>query len=137
MVMYDDLIELMRYCANDNPVCEKSESCQFYNQAEEDYGYYFCVERMLKQAADAIEDLWQALDAAQGVLAEQPPTWIPVTERLPEESGDYLAFVTQVRDDNGLPLVSWIAIKHFYDVFLDKSVTHWMPLPEPPKGGET
>ena len=54
-MMYDELIELMRYCANDNPVCEKSEICPFYNQAEEDYGYYFCVERMLKQAADAIE----------------------------------------------------------------------------------
>lgn len=53
--------------------------------------------------------------------------WIPVKERMPEKSGDYLVF-----DDCGnlyvnewhCPLKKW--------QYYDSRITHWMPLPEPP-----
>lgn len=65
--------------------------------------------------------------------------WIKVTDRLPENE-DWVLVVSHIR---GEPLVEmgcyvncveyqgWEAI----DSFLDRpcNVTHWMPLPEPPK----
>lgn len=61
--------------------------------------------------------------------------WIPVTERLPEEDGcEYLVVV------NGINRFVSIAVYEeegwFIEVYpdwKDPIVTHWMPLPEPPK----
>lgn len=65
-----------------------------------------------------------------------PSNWIPVTERLPDEDGWYLCFIYPVvlqgagyctilpYDKNGF--------RTGYVYTID--VTHWMPLPEPPKG---
>ena len=61
--------------------------------------------------------------------------WISVDERLPERAGAYLTYTFR-----GYTKLShfeeWaIGEKPFFD---DYTVTHWMPLPEPPKmkGGE-
>ena len=66
--------------------------------------------------------------------------WISVEERLPEESGLYLAFSAL-----GNRLVLDYSAKHklfnSFDSYSKEyahgvaiAVTHWMPLPEPPKG---
>ena len=67
--------------------------------------------------------------------------WIPVTERLPEKDGHYLCnyhfgeypkmTFTQVLDYYATDIVP-----HFQHTLGDGSmkVTHWMHLPEPPKG---
>lgn len=65
---------------------------------------------------------------ANGVTVQR---WIPVTERLPEESGEYLAYCGEY---DGICVI-------YYEILKTKSkwrtnwkeVTHWMPLPEPPK----
>lgn len=78
--------------------------------------------------------------------------WIPVTERLPEKDGKYLVN----KDLWGTPYISTILFAKVgekvsaYDLKGEKNVwydydsepgyfpvdtvTHWMPLPEPPKG---
>lgn len=69
--------------------------------------------------------------------------WISVDERLPEE-GDII--VSAHFYDNGLmpdAAVCWLLNGkfHFYEdgtcseenIYLDMVVTHWMPIPEPPK----
>ena len=67
---------------------------------------------------------------ANGVTVQK---WIPVTERLPENKGNYLGFtgstfmVGYYKGD----AVWWIWSKDVEGVDL---FTHWMPLPEPPKG---
>ena len=61
--------------------------------------------------------------------------WISVEERLPEREGKYL----------GYTIKGTIAICNYQSYFITKEgalskpqfdywVTHWMPLPEPPKG---
>ena len=67
---------------------------------------------------------------ANGVTVQE---WIPVTDRLPKESGDYIVYYSITASNK--PLIS---IRHFYgespEAFLhNKAMTHWMPLPEPPK----
>ena len=77
------------------------------------------------------------LKDAIALLKAQEPGWISVKERLPERSGKYLI----VAVDHG-------KIKHVTTSMFGKffymtgrmthwKVTHWMPLPEPPKEENT
>ena len=79
--------------------------------------------------------------------------WIPVTERLPDMDGKYLVFEQGVFGTNTRALSfatdgrkvdeydfhsEWKNVWYYYDsewghITIDR-VTHWMPLPEPPKG---
>jgi hypothetical protein len=57
--------------------------------------------------------------------------WIPVTERLPEYEQQVLTY----RGESGISIERMFpgACWDFDYDFID-DVTHWMPLPEPPKG---
>ena len=91
-------------------------------------------------------DLWhyeQALTEIKDMLESAQPEqrWIPVSERLPEEGGEYLTYVYHIvgpisvfhpEDDT---YVSDVAIMKFYDKF-PSTVRAWMPLPEPYKEGD-
>ena len=80
------------------------------------------------------------------------PKWIPVSERLPENDGDYLirkqlgkyhwydvlGFAKDGRKVNEYDFESeWENVWYSYDsewgYVTSDNVTHWMPLPEPPK----
>lgn len=78
-----------------------------------------------------------------------PCKWIPVSERLPDESGLYLVYerietmkrwITNFDREVGKFGNWWDTApkgaKYERCVFLEMEVTHWMPLPEPPKEGE-
>lgn len=70
--------------------------------------------RTMREAADAIEEL-------------NKPRWIPVTERLPEEDGFTLIFTA-----HGHAGVCYFTNGWWGGYGMD-GITHWMPLPEPPK----
>ena len=65
--------------------------------------------------------------------------WIPVSERLPEQSGYYLVCDSTAEFDNirGRQDVSKFVIGrhggHWYGAIRGEYITHWMPLPEPPE----
>ena len=75
---------------------------------------------------------------ANGVTVQE---WISVTERLPEE-GDYVLCVLKGFNYGGkIQVCKFVPadkfkdkpyFEHFRNGF--PSVTHWMPLPQPPKG---
>ena len=75
---------------------------------------------------------------ANGITVQE---WISVTERLPEE-GDYVLCVLKGFNYGGKIQVCKFCpadkfnekpyFEHFRNGF--PSVTHWMPLPQPPKG---
>lgn len=66
--------------------------------------------------------------------------WIPVTERLPEKMGKYVCrYVFGENTDYPFEQVLWyypqLEKPHFqHEGSMGLRVTHWMPLPEPPKG---
>ena len=69
--------------------------------------------------------------------------WIPVTERLPDtqEYDWVLAQITLLPSCvYGVPVVAEMRGDEWYDAYdnviggMYEKVTHWMPLPEPPKG---
>ena len=94
------------------------------------------------EAVDAIEELSRLHEAQRQnlitLMNEEPePKWIPVTERLPETPGEYMVayhpcYWDRVHDEIKVGLdsfrgkTSWAKKKY-------KRVTHWMPLPKPPK----
>ena len=71
---------------------------------------------------------------ANGVTVQE---WISVKDRLPEESGYYLVFT----DIGRIALLAYSkkyqAFNAHDDSYLEEyviPVTHWMPMPAPPKG---
>ena len=67
---------------------------------------------------------------AHGVTVQE---WIPVTERLPEKWGEYLVMIEGDKTSTTL-YYEW-ADKYWFDFPNGRKfvVTHWMPVPEPPK----
>ena len=62
-------------------------------------------------------------------------TWVSVDDRLPEKNGVYITFcddegVFSALYERGRKQSEWT---DDYEGYLDFDVTHWMPLPEPPK----
>ena len=140
--MYDELINSLRY-----------EASFAYLGSDEKR-----LAKMMRDAADAIEELQQianhyeeeskgwwlaACDAKEERerLKEQIPKWIPVSERLPKN--DEFVIVT-VKDERGdYPYIysdfGWYFAKAecwIVDNEKRNDITHWMPLPKPPKEEE-
>jgi len=105
----------------------------------------WALNKTLDEAADAIEELSNAgsiygkawtlgYDAGRD---ENMPRWISVTERLPE----HLTSVIVHRKDGGIFIWEYFDTSPTDECWIDDSmnvysfydVTHWMPLPEPPK----
>lgn len=145
MTDYTELIKMIRYCANEDAICEAQDVCPFYDEKEEDSGYYFCVERAMTKAADAIEELVaickkQEIDLVEltGEVASKP-RWIPVMERLPYYGEKCLVVLKLAGHNDQLIHTSYCYVQKegfWSDCGRDYHVTHWMPLPEPPEESE-
>ena len=90
---------------------------------------------IILQAADAIEELMRRCEQFQYMPL---PAWIPVTERLPLYGQDVLA-VRTYGDGEKCQEVLMAHIAVWNEETGEKwwnatNITHWMPLPEPPKG---
>lgn len=69
----------------------------------------------------------------------RPVTWIPVAERLPREGEFVLVYgdLYPNKHDGGVIAVSKRMDWNYWQGFgRERDITHWMPLPEPPKEGE-
>ena len=98
-------------------------------------------------------EVHELLNAVQKVIEEQEERiaimseggWISVSKRLPKKTGFYIVSINKrVIDDHGEHL-ELKSTEMWFDgeqkVFTEHCVvfnpTHWMPLPEPPKGEES
>ena len=99
------------------------------------------------KAADAIEELCKAQEQwiaqERNALLRSIPRWIPVTERMPEDNTEVLAYYGFVLDGEMsgcrfMGVVKYFTINanpHWQHEVLGLTVTHWMPLPQPPTEG--
>ena len=65
------------------------------------------------------------------------PQWISVTERLPEAGGYVVCIAKRNPFSRFMPMVARIEKNGWVNPITEQyisEVTHWMPLPEPPKG---
>lgn len=89
-----------------------------------------------QQAIDALYNVDEynsrSVTAIKNLPSVQPEQrWIPVTERLPEKSGYYLATV-----DIGLKVVDVIFFNNGSGFLMANTVKAWKPTPEPYQGGK-
>ena len=71
---------------------------------------------------------------AHGVTVQE---WIPVTERLPEAGGYVVCIAKRNPFSRFMPMVARIEKNGWVNPITEQyisDVTHWMPLPAPPKG---
>ena len=61
------------------------------------------------------------------------PKWIPVTERLPEKKGSYITYNSNNRYRQ-THITPFDQEDDYWRLVWENNVTHWMPLPEAPKG---
>jgi len=91
------------------------ENAEFITNAREDIPYL--LERL-------------NIATARAEKAEAENRWIPVSERMPKDPGWYQVFRKghSHAEDGYFRGKTWSFGKHYGEV------THWRPLPEPPKG---
>ncbi len=77
-----------------------------------------------------LNDLQEALDSVEELTDTNVGKWIPVTEKLPKKCQYYL-----VTDWGGVEEAYYNSEGVWFSRHDDKlkAVTHWTPLPEPPK----
>lgn len=100
-------------CAEGGAACCKTD-CPYYDDHE-----YLCFTLI---ARDALE-----------LLKGQEPTvsgWVSVKDRMPKQNGDYLAYT---RDGIVWPYFFMAGVWEDALGNSTDTVTHWMPLPEPPE----
>ena len=117
----------------------RTASVQADDMRLRDFGY------LMKTAAEKIDELLdsvETLDNLTDMLMECVPQWISVKERLPEPETEVIAAF-----DDGYVWAMWqkwsltdeyeegeSPFDYYKDVGAGiHTVTHWMPLPEPPK----
>ena len=124
MDLEQSAFEALRHCSNDYPC----KTCPVELQKDEST----CIGVLFKHCIDQIERDQKELAA----LREKLPKWISVKERLPI---DHLKkYLVAFRDAGGsivdmaryFPSDGWTCDN--WDV-PQNLITHWMPLPEPPK----
>lgn len=104
----------------------KCKGCPYYG------GYELCMGTLSEDALAYVQQLEQRLVEVN----KTSPRWISVGgERLPEDGQKVIAtfknaegvIVDQARYSNGeFDFASWAYVWH-------ENITHWMPMPEPPK----
>ena len=74
------------------------------------------------------------------VIGMKAPQWVSVEERMPEESGRYICWFGKNQVLKGAEIVmyvdEWKAFGSLKSLERYPNITHWMPLPEPPKENE-
>ena len=127
---YDSVAKSLRCCVSDNEPCEHC-NCEL----EE------CTPKTIMEiAADAIEELDVIVEGYRSRMRLGSP-WISVDERLPEKHVEVL-ICTEDYGKNELGFANtavWDGSEWIETWNLKESihyVSHWMPLPEPPKEAE-
>ena len=83
----------------------------------------------------------------QAPVVAAMPRWISVEERLPEDDANVLVYAIGNNENSCIAMTSYTHNLHGFHIegwrspwqyfFYEHKITHWMPLPEPPKEDST
>lgn len=87
-----------------------------------------------REVYDGMDEVNEA--CRMGMEALERTRWIPVSERLPKK-GKYVLLWSEDSPGvfTGVYFCERFIVNGFWGKVEDLSITHWMPLPELPKGG--
>ena len=115
MDVREKLVELLKTNACPSPfMCDPT--CRYYG-----YG-------------DCFPDRFADYLIAHGVTVQE---WLSVKDRLPEHRGYYLvAYRDKYNESTSIALDFYVncGAGEWWSTEFTHNITHWMPLPEPPKG---
>ena len=139
MDVREKLVELL---LQEDDLCERGEcencfangSCYYYRVADRLIANGVTVQEDCKDCAEATQNCIVKL---QEQIAElrSAQEWVSVLDRLPEESGMYIVTANDGHAQR-VSFVQWQKKNRMWNLTGARSywrVTHWMPLPEPPK----
>lgn len=88
----------------------------------------------IRHHKDSIQAKIKKIESLEQQLAEarEANRWIPVSERLPEEYGEYLCYCT-IKNVHGdfFDFIEWHGDRWAVMSNLNKKVTHWKPITKP------
>ena len=93
-------------------------------------------EEMAKEVAEKALDeyIYKGKTLREWIDAVKQTRWIPVSERLPEDSGNYLIAIADSNYTNGQYYnISWFYPSNEEWSYRNAAVIAWMPLPKPYK----
>jgi hypothetical protein len=130
MMDYDELKKAIKLCIDEKSPISRCEKCK-YDSGE---GSADCLNRIMADAADALTALTADNASLRAQLDElkEANRWVPVTERLPEDSNHVIVMLKRGRVDFGYYDT---AKEEWWDKYDDglMSVSHWRPLPSAPE----
>jgi len=130
---YEAILKQARTCAQ-RKYCDIGGNCEYYAA---DVCCQGGEKDVLYDAADAIEELLGQHEADAKEIAwlkkcvqdlPKPPRWISVEERLPAK---YDSVITA--DKHGNVRFNYLISEKYGTWSTGYHISHWMPLPEPPK----
>ena len=130
----EELVAALRKCWSVGAGCD---GCPFENGG--------AIDALVRAAADRLEGYVDRCKryADEIMVLRERGRWIPVEERLPERDGPVLAYYGfseggEISEMRFFSVMDYYAVDpkpHFqHEGYRGLTVTHWMPLPQPPKG---
>jgi hypothetical protein len=89
-----------------------------------------CIQLIVKMGLDKFYSKQTVIKVMEEYAQQKKTGWVSVEERLPEQESRVLFCLK-----GGAMIAGYFFENHFYsgDSYCFKTVTHWQPLPEPPK----
>lgn len=101
--------------------------------------YTFDLRGIIKKYVEAAinEHVYEGKSITElAAIGMKAPRWISVKDRLPTVYGEYIVYITLDDGETRVTCDRWVKSSHERWFLFDDTgavVTHWMPLPEPPK----